>query len=51
MADDSAHPVRVDGRLEPNPATADVYARLFEAYIALYPATAPILRPLSEGAA
>jgi xylulokinase len=42
---------RVDRRLEPNPATAEVYARLFEAYVALYPATATILRPLSEGAA
>ena len=41
---------RVDGRLEPNPATADVYARLFEAYVGLYPATAPILRPLSGDA-
>ena len=33
------------------PANADVYDRLFEAYVALYPATAPILRPLAGGAA
>jgi xylulokinase len=38
---------RVDHRLEPDPANADVYDRLFEAYVALYPATAPVLRPLS----
>ena len=35
---------RVDRRLEPDPANADVYERLFEAYVAMYPATAPILR-------
>jgi len=38
---------RIDHRIEPDPANADVYDRLFEAYVALYPATAPILRPLA----
>jgi xylulokinase len=42
---------RIDHRLTPDPANAEVYARTFEAYVALYPATAPILRPLSEGVA
>lgn len=42
---------RVDRRLAPNRANAEVYDRLFEAYVALYPATAPILRPLSGGVA
>ncbi len=37
---------RVDHRLEPNAGLAPVYARTFEAYTALYPATAPILRGL-----
>lgn len=36
----------VDRRLEPRPEHADTYDRLFEAYVALYPATAPILRDL-----
>ena len=35
-------------RIEPNPANAAVYDRLFGAYTGLYPATAPILRPLAE---
>ena len=39
---------RIDSRIEPNPALAPVYDRLFEAYGALYPATAPVLRPLRE---
>lgn len=38
---------RIDHRLEPNDELATTYDRLFEAYVALYPATAPILRPLS----
>jgi xylulokinase len=41
---------RIDHRLEPNRAHAPVYARLYEAYVAMYPATAPILRPLSGSA-
>jgi xylulokinase len=38
---------RIDHRLEPRPEVRDTYARLYEAYVGLYPATAPILRPLS----
>ena len=41
----------VTERIEPNPANAAVYDRLFSAYLRLYPATAPILRPLAEPAA
>ncbi|MBI3747983.1 MAG: hypothetical protein HY262_03930 [Chloroflexi bacterium] len=37
---------RIESRIEPTPALAPVYERLFEAYRALYPATAPVLRPL-----
>ena len=37
----------VDHRIEPDPATRETYERLFEAYVALYPATAPILRSVS----
>jgi xylulokinase len=33
-------------RIEPRPELAPVYDRAFEAYLALYPATAPVLRPL-----
>ncbi|HEY6014310.1 MAG TPA: FGGY-family carbohydrate kinase, partial [Candidatus Limnocylindrales bacterium] len=39
---------RIESRIEPTPALAPVYDRLFEAYRALYPATAPVLRPLQE---
>lgn len=42
---------RVDHRLQPNPANIDTYDRLYAAYVALYPATAPILRPFTGGAA
>jgi xylulokinase len=42
---------RIESRLEPRPELAPVYDRLFEAYLALYPATAPILRPLDGSAA
>ncbi len=38
---------RIDRRIEPRPELAPTYDRLFEAYVALYPATAPILRPLA----
>jgi len=37
----------VTERIEPNPANAAVYDRLFAAYTGLYPATAPVLRPLA----
>jgi hypothetical protein len=37
---------RIVARLEPRAELAPVYDRLFDAYRALYPATAPILRPL-----
>jgi xylulokinase len=37
---------RIDARLEPRAELTPVYDRLFKAYLALYPATAPILRPL-----
>lgn len=37
---------RIDSRIEPRRELAPVYDRLYEAYVALYPATAPILRPL-----
>jgi xylulokinase len=42
---------RIDSRIEPRPELGSVYDRLFEAYVALYPATAPILRPLDGSAA
>jgi xylulokinase len=38
---------RVSDTIEPQPEVRPVYDRLFEAYVALYPATAPILRPLT----
>ena len=37
---------RIDARIEPRGELAPIYDRLFDAYQALYPATAPILRPL-----
>ena len=37
---------RVTERIEPNPALAPVYDRTYAAYTGLYPATAPLLRPL-----
>lgn len=41
----------IDHELEPDPSTRDVYDRTFAAYTALYPAVAPILRPLrADGA-
>jgi sugar (pentulose or hexulose) kinase len=36
----------VTERIEPRRELAPVYDRLFEAYRELYPATAPVLRPL-----
>jgi hypothetical protein len=32
--------------IEPRRELGSIYDRQFEAYVALYPATAPILRPL-----
>lgn len=37
---------RIVARIEPRRDLAPVYDRLFEAYLALYPATAPVLRAL-----
>ncbi|MDO8485615.1 MAG: FGGY-family carbohydrate kinase, partial [Candidatus Limnocylindrales bacterium] len=37
---------RIESRIEPRRELAPIYDRLYEAYQALYPATAPILRPL-----
>ncbi len=42
---------RIQTRIEPRRELAAVYDRTFEAYVALYPATAPILRPLSAASA
>ena len=41
----------IAGRIEPSVRNAAVYDRLFDAYVAMYPATAPVLRPLTEDAA
>ena len=38
---------RVAARIDPRPDLAPTYDALFEAYLALYPATAPVLRPLA----
>lgn len=38
---------RIDHALEPRLEFAETYARTYEAYTALYPATAAVLRPLS----
>ena len=37
---------RIESRIEPRHELAPTYDRLFEAYQALYPATAPLLRRL-----
>ena len=39
---------RIEARIEPRRELAPVYDRLFDAYQALYPATAPLLRRLQE---
>jgi xylulokinase len=39
---------RIESRIEPRLELAPTYDRLFEAYRSLYPATAPVLRPLLE---
>ena len=41
---------RIDHRLEPRPDLAETYDRVFAAYTALYPAIAPVMRPLANGA-
>ncbi len=38
-------------RIEPRRELAPLYDRVYAAYQGLYPATAPLLRPLTEGAA
>ena len=38
---------RIDHRIAPRPELRATYDRLFDAYVALYPAVAPILRPLA----
>jgi len=42
---------RIVARIEPRDEAAATYDRLFEAYVALYPATAPVLRRLGGSAA
>ena len=42
---------RIDHRIVPRSELRPTYDRLFEAYVALYPAVAPILRPLAAGRA
>jgi xylulokinase len=38
---------RIDHRLEPRAELAAIYDRVFETYTGLYPAVAPVMRPLS----
>lgn len=42
---------RITERIEPRPELTSVYDRTFAAYAGLYPATAPLLRPLTGNAA
>jgi xylulokinase len=42
---------RIETRIQPRGELASMYDDLFQAYVALYPATAPILRPLTASAA
>ena len=42
---------RIDHRIEPRAELAATYDAVFEAYVDLYPATAPILRRLADGVA
>jgi xylulokinase len=37
---------RIDHALEPDPGRRETYDRLYAAYTGLYPAVAPVLRPL-----
>jgi xylulokinase len=41
---------RIADQLAPRAEFAETYDRLFEAYVALYPAVAPVMRPLTAGA-
>jgi sugar (pentulose or hexulose) kinase len=41
----------ISARIEPRTELAPAYDRLFDAYLALYPATAPVLRPLGRAIA
>ena len=41
----------IDRRFEPDPAPAAIYDDVFEAYVALYPAIAPVLADARAGAA
>ena len=41
---------RIASRIEPRRDLAPLYDRTYDAYVALYPATAPIMRTLGEGA-
>jgi hypothetical protein len=38
---------RITERIDPRSEVADAYDRLYIAYLGLYPATAPLLRPLN----
>jgi len=38
---------RIERELEPRPAYAETYTRVYEAYTGLYPAVAPVMRPLA----
>jgi xylulokinase len=38
---------RITERIDPRPEVAEAYDRLYIAYLGLYPATAPLLRPLN----
>jgi ribulose kinase len=38
---------RVERELEPDPAHRETYDRAFAAYAALWPAVAPVMRPLA----
>jgi sugar (pentulose or hexulose) kinase len=42
---------RIESRVHPRRSLAPLYDRIFEAYVGLYPATAPILRPLVKAVA
>jgi xylulokinase len=39
---------RIDLRLQPRPELRETYGALFEAYVALHPAIAPIIQPLAD---
>jgi hypothetical protein len=42
---------RIASRIEPRRDRAPLYDRIYAAYVGLYPATAPLLRPLQDPAA